>query len=33
MLGDVYNIKLENNDFDIVISTDVIEHIKYPDKM
>lgn len=30
---DVYNLKFEDSFFDIVISSDVIEHVNYPDKM
>ncbi len=31
--GDVYQIKFPENHFDIVVSSDVIEHVLYPKKM
>jgi len=33
LVGSVYSIPFEDNHFDYIISTEVIEHLKYPEKM
>lgn len=32
MLGDIYNLPYKNNMFDLVICTEVLEHLQYPKK-